>query len=482
MSATNTKTKVPPAIASGTSGTTRRAGVYKRISQDKTGQAAGVTRQDKDARELAGRLGWDVVDTYTDNDISAYSGRRRPEYERLKADLEAGRIDAVVAWHPDRLYRRAKELEAFVDLVQAVGAEVATVQAGAVDLATPNGRLVARIGAAVAQHESEHKAERVARWHQDRAEAGQPNGGRRPYGFLPDRVGHDPVESELVREAAARVLAGESFHAIVLDFERRGVTTVTGARWSSTALAGVLRSPRIAGLREHHGKLHQAVWEPILDRPTWDALRALGAGRRRPGRPLEYVLSRVARCALCGCGMTGNRTRHNERSYRCPPGHANGRGCGKVGRNAAALEDHVAALVIDALAGPALAKALEEQAGLEDTLAGPAAVLETLDRRLERLKHEYAVEDIWTKAEFLTQKAELESRRAEVAATIQPARRHIPGLPSDKAALTKWWETASKDDRRAVIALVVDHVVVHPVGKAAGHKFNPDKVEIIWKA
>lgn len=460
----------------------RRAGLYLRISQDKTGRQAGVTRQEKDCRELAARLGWEIVDVYTDNDISAYSGRRRPHYERLKADLESGRIDAVAAWHPDRLYRRAKELEAVVDLVQAVGAEVATVKAGAVDLATPNGRLVARIGAAVAQHESEHKAERVERWHQDRAEAGLPNGGRRPYGFLPDRVGHDPVEAAVVREAARRALDGETFYSIIMDFEARGITTVTGARWSPTALGGVLRSPRIAGLREHNGKLHKAVWAPILPREDWEALRALGAGKRRPGRPLEYVLSRIARCGLCGCGMTGNRSRHDERTYRCPPGYNNGRGCGKVGRNAARLEEHVKVKVLEALAGPGLERALAAQLPGADGRE-QLAQLQTLERRLERLKHEYAVEELWTKADFLTQKAELESRIREASAGLNHGAVRLPrDLPDDLPGLERWWENASKDDRRALIGLLVDGVVVHPVGKNAGHAFDPSKVDIMWKA
>ena len=28
-----------------------------------------------------------MVDTYTDNDVSAFTGRRRPQYERLLADI-----------------------------------------------------------------------------------------------------------------------------------------------------------------------------------------------------------------------------------------------------------------------------------------------------------------------------------------------------------------------------------------------------------
>jgi site-specific DNA recombinase len=56
-----------------------RAGLYCRISDDRAGGGLGIERQRKDCVRLAEKLGWRVIDTYTDNDISAYSGRRRPE-------------------------------------------------------------------------------------------------------------------------------------------------------------------------------------------------------------------------------------------------------------------------------------------------------------------------------------------------------------------------------------------------------------------
>ncbi len=50
-----------------------QAGVYVRISDDPTGRAAGVMRQEEDCRALAKRNGWIVAQVYSDNDISASS-------------------------------------------------------------------------------------------------------------------------------------------------------------------------------------------------------------------------------------------------------------------------------------------------------------------------------------------------------------------------------------------------------------------------
>ena len=124
-----------------------QAGLYLRISQDRTGQEAGVARQEKDCRVLASEREWDVVDVFTDNDVSAYSGRPRPAYQRMLNAIRLGRINAVIAWHTDRLYRQPKDLEGLIDLAEERGVKFATVKAGEIDLSTPTTRAMARVGA-----------------------------------------------------------------------------------------------------------------------------------------------------------------------------------------------------------------------------------------------------------------------------------------------------------------------------------------------
>lgn len=46
------------------------------------------------------------------------------------AAVEERRLDAIVAWHKDRLHRSPRELEALIDLVERSGVRVAAVSAG----------------------------------------------------------------------------------------------------------------------------------------------------------------------------------------------------------------------------------------------------------------------------------------------------------------------------------------------------------------
>ena len=159
-----------------------RAVIYCRISQDRAGAGLGIERQRQDCEALAERNAWDVVEVYVDNDISAYSGKKRPDYRRMLADLDEGRATVVIVWHTDRLTRSIVELEEYIDLSERRGIATHTVQAGTIDLATPSGRMTARILGAVARQESEHKGHRVARARQQKALNGEWMGGIRPFG------------------------------------------------------------------------------------------------------------------------------------------------------------------------------------------------------------------------------------------------------------------------------------------------------------
>ncbi|SPE99993.1 recombinase family protein [Streptomyces sp. MA5143a] len=92
-----------------TSARARRVGIHIRISDDREGAGLGVKRQEKDCRTLTARLGWTGVEVYDDNDMSATDRRKkRRGYHQMLANMQSGHIDALVTWHPDRLYRQPR--------------------------------------------------------------------------------------------------------------------------------------------------------------------------------------------------------------------------------------------------------------------------------------------------------------------------------------------------------------------------------------
>jgi site-specific DNA recombinase len=230
----------------------KSAAVYTRISLDNDGTGAGVERQRQDCLALAEQLGWPVGEVYEDNDISAYSGKRRPEYLRMIGDLETGQRDAVIVYHLDRLTRRPLELEQFLAVIDRAGVRHVRFVTGHADIGTSDGLLIIRILSAVAASESGTKSRRVTRKMLDNAQKGLPHGtGNRPYGYEADAITIRPGEADVIRQMAARYLAGESVFSLTRWLQAEGIKSATGKEWRSEQLSTVLHSGRIAGIREY---------------------------------------------------------------------------------------------------------------------------------------------------------------------------------------------------------------------------------------
>jgi Resolvase, N terminal domain len=115
-----------------------RVAVYTRISQDGTGQRAGVTRQLEDCEALADRLGWEVTHRYGDNDLPASSGPTRPSFEAMLTAMADSEFGAVICWHPDRLFSSTNDLERLIAIANGRQVQLRTVNlAVAADLGLP---------------------------------------------------------------------------------------------------------------------------------------------------------------------------------------------------------------------------------------------------------------------------------------------------------------------------------------------------------
>jgi DNA invertase Pin-like site-specific DNA recombinase len=468
-----------------------RAGIYVRISRDTEGDRLGVQRQERECRELCEREELEVVAVFDDDDRSAYSGKRRPGYEALCAAVKERDIRAVVAWHPDRLHRSPKELEAFIDLIEATRARVYTVQAGEYDLTTSSGRLSARVVGAVARNESETKSARLRAKHRQIAEHGRTNGGSdRPFGFEWDRVTIRRGEAKVIRELAKRVIAGESLGAVTRWLNANGVTTTTGRQWRVGNVRRVLINPRIAGLRAMGRGAQQtvvadAVWKPIVDRASFERVRAIltDPARRTNRAARTYLLSGLVRCGRCGAKMLSQNhsgpSGVKRRGYMCVRREGAG-GCNSLRVVAAPLEELITAAVLEYVTRPEFRAAW---AGASEPGPDVSAELADIDARLATLGDDYGRGAI-PEVAFHAGINALNGRRAELAARVRSSTR-VPAVLAayvrDPDALTRDWDSLSFDSQRAIVTAVLEAVVVGPAARGKG--FDPNRVlEMRWQS
>ena len=135
----------------------KRAVIYARVSTTQQ----NVDNQLLELRQTAKRFGWSVVSELVDDGISGAKGRRnRPAFDRLFQMIQRRGCDVVMAWSIDRIGRSIADLTSFMGEVQATGVDL-YIEKQAINTATPSGRMIFGIFAALGEYEREIIRERI---------------------------------------------------------------------------------------------------------------------------------------------------------------------------------------------------------------------------------------------------------------------------------------------------------------------------------
>ena len=470
-----------------------RAAIYVRISRARR-ELLDAQRQEPPCRAFCAAQGWTVVEAYIDDNRSAYKRNvRRENFERMLADVRAGRIDAIVTWQADRLLRTVEDASAIVTIAKSFGTVIANV-GGTIDLSTASGRKRFYDLAVAAEYESDLRSERLRLKHAELAAEGKWEGGMRNFGYdlepYPDlasgrvkyRLVPNPKESAALKAAAKEVIAGRSHTAIAIAWNKQGLTTTQGKPFTPQKVRDLLLSPKTAGLRYVEGKPVTAEWPGIITLEQHQELRAIlgptSRERRGTGLPTArtYLLGGLVRCGRCGHRLTAKR-RNGKRRYWCDTRKG---GCGGLLRVAEPLERHVVWHLLSRLPERLLGaakRAPEEWA----TLGRLMTQRQTQEDRLEGLA-DYLADGTLDRGEYLRQKKRLQARLADLDAQIASVRSSAPRRRLRGATLEElWseWEALDLDEQRAVLADHIDHIDVLPVGR--GKRFDPEAVVIHWR-
>ena len=447
-----------------------RAAVYLRVSLDATGEQLAVGRQREDCLQIAADRGWLVTKEYADNSISASDRhKRRPAYEALVADFQAGAFDAIVCWDLDRLTRQPRQLEDWIEAAEERGLLLVTAN-GEADLTTDGGRMFARIKATMARAEVERKGARQRRALRQRAEHGRPPLGVRLTGYTSsgDVIPH---EADLVREVFARFGEGESLKGLVRILTAAGFTTRHGKAWSPSTVRSMLTNARYCGHSVYRGErmTTDGTWKPLVNPEAYSVVQhRLTDPRRisnRQGTDRKHLGSGLYRCN-CGLpmqGWSGNR-------YRCSSG------C--YSRSGTAVDPFVENVTASRLARPDLIGLLARPADTEratDLLAEGRRLRSRLTQHesdydaglIDGRRYAVAVEKV--SAELRA----VEVERATLLAGSGPAAILTADCPADA------FRASSLMARRAVVSFLLD-VTLLPAPRGP-RTFDPETVHIVWK-
>lgn len=477
---------------------------YARVSDDDRGAAEGVSSQHEDNTEFSEQVGRPLGATYQDNDISAYSGRERPEYERLLADVARGMIACVFIWHADRLTREVKEGLRIIDLFREHKVRLFSVQKGGeylLERASGRAELIDDIN--TAQKESGHKGERITLARKRQARKGHYGGGIRRYGWgaptgrvrskcinpkapleereyidvpVLDMGKHREDEAEEIQFWAEECFATNgNLNQLLEGMRRRGVLTVSEKDgrilrwngqevehhgWTTKTVRNILTSPRTSGHAVYKGEIIAwNVWPAILPEETRQALIVMfdDPGRRKsPGNTPKWLISKNGKCGQCTRnGVVTVRYNSKGPVYRCNV-------CHKGNQLAELVDEYVAAVACERLARPDLVE-LVTPPRPEVDVAGLREEMRGLRTRTQKAAQAYGRGSI-DLSMMETIKAETDREIKKIRGLLAKAVRSSPltdFLEADTfESVVKVWKTLSIGRRREIVQLLMDIVVL----------------------
>jgi DNA invertase Pin-like site-specific DNA recombinase len=133
----------------------KRIGIYLRVSTSEQ----STELQLREINQFLDARGWQNREIYEDSGLSG-ANSNRPQLKRLLSDVKQRKIDIVICWKMDRLFRSLKDLIVTLQEFSELGIEFISLKDN-VDLSTSSGKLLMHLLGAFAEFERNLIVERV---------------------------------------------------------------------------------------------------------------------------------------------------------------------------------------------------------------------------------------------------------------------------------------------------------------------------------
>jgi len=266
----------------------------------------------------------------------------RPDYQAMMERIRTGEFTHLVVWKIDRISRNLLDFAYMYDELKHLGVTFVSKNEQ-FDTSTAIGEAMLKIILVFAELERNMTSERVTAVMLSRANNGQWNGGRVPYGYSWDKEsGTFAVVEQEVKVANRMAELYEQYQSllyVVKYMNDAGITTRNGKAWTPTAVRKILTNPWNIGhyvYNVHSGgkgteKRSEDEWitvedhhPAILDERLFYRIKFLLTRNKRGGVPASktyvrkniHIFGGLLRCAKCGSNMIANQDRRRANGIR----------------------------------------------------------------------------------------------------------------------------------------------------------------------
>ncbi|MCA9540532.1 MAG: recombinase family protein, partial [Myxococcales bacterium] len=405
-----------------------RAAVYVRKSTTHglDSEYSSLDNQVDSCRAYIRARGWTELPTlYSDGGFSGGTVDR-PAFQRLLADVDAGKLDAIVVHRLDRFSRSVADFARLLEDMKRRGVAVTSVTEG-FDTSTAAGTLMVNLIISMAQWEREAASERLKTKFANARRRGLYTGGRPPFGYRVEqqRLVVEPAEAEVLRAAFAALARGDGFTAAAQQLNARGWTTREGRAWTRQRLEKMACNRVYLGQLRAGDEWVNGQHAALVELDAFEKAQPGVPSKAPAARGEPCLLRGLIRCSACGRGYY----RAHRGSRRRPYYAGNARraadcGCKMHRIPSEVLEDfvvdHIRTCIDDGLADEVLLGLGQRVDAERRVLARQRATLEQQVTQAERETREVAA--ALTHAENAASRAILQARLDALAVQHADAR------------------------------------------------------------
>ena len=291
----------------------KKCGLYMRVStEDQAREGFSLPEQKERLESFCRFKGYEIVDYYEDAGISAKTGNHRPEFERLKNDIKAKKINTIVALKLDRITRSIYDWENLMTFLDENNAYLDCVN-DEINTTSANGKMISRLLMSVSQNEIERTSERTKV-----GLAGAIKCGHIPH-IAP--LGYKHEDKKLVIDYSTKDIVvrifdlyyeGYSYQKISNLFNEEKVLGKTN--WRDSTIVNILeneiyKGDFVHGKRTKHPTYYEDVVEPIISKEMWEDCQVQKKKNSRSyKRTLTYLYLQKLKCPKCGRILGGKAT------------------------------------------------------------------------------------------------------------------------------------------------------------------------------
>ena len=310
----------------------KRVAAYARVSMETERLHHSLSAQvSRYSAMIQSNPEWEYAGVYADEGVTGTIAAKRPEFSRLLADCEAGKIDIVITKSISRFARNTVDLLSTVRRLKEIGVEVRFEKEG-ISTFDGTGEVMLTLLASFAQEEITSLSSNVKWGIRKRFAKGDPCTHYRIYGYRWEggSMVIVPEEAAVVRRIFQNFLDGKSRLETEREFAAEGIASLKGRRWEDSNIKRVLTNITYAGSlllqkgfiadpiskqrKKNRGELPQYLienhHEAIISMDTFQYVQDEMARRRALGPLANKSLNTTCFTQKIKCGRCGASFMH----------------------------------------------------------------------------------------------------------------------------------------------------------------------------